>query len=251
MVLLHPEIIERTGKNPEEIADAIAREYDVPVERVKIEVLEAARDAFLGFIGGSLARVRATVLPDPRDIAWAFVRDTVEVLNPEARLEVEEEGDRFIIHIEGIDVGNLIGKHGATLNALQYLASIVANRFEGTPKLDVEVDVSGYRDSRLKSLQELACRLADTVLDTGRAVELEPMNSAERKIIHLTLKAYEEIATWSVGDEPNRAVVIARRGDEGATPERAPERKRDDRRPRRGSRGGRGRSSRGDAPRAE
>lgn len=241
MILLHPEVIERTGKNPDEIARDIAREYDVPVDRVKIEVLAEARDKFLGFIGGSDARVRATVLPDPRDIAWAFVEDTVAVLNPEARLAVEEDGDRFIIHIEGIDVGNLIGKHGATLNALQYLASIVANRFEGTPRIDVEVDVSGYRDSRQKSLQELACRLADAVLDDGRAVELEPMNAAERKIIHITLKEYDEIVTWSVGDEPNRAVVIARRGEEDAPAEKLPDRKR------RSRRGGRGRSGAGRA----
>jgi len=231
-MLLRPEIVERSGKSVDEIVRAVADEYRVPVEALKVEVLEEPRDAFLGFIGGSPARVRVTVLPDPRDIADAFVHDVVECLNPEARCELEEDGRRYVFHIEGIDVGNLIGKHGATLNALQYLANIVSNRYEGTPKLDVVIDVSGYRDSRSKSLRELARRLADKVLESGRAVELEPMPASERKIIHLALKEFGEVSTYSTGEEPNRRLVIAPLGAEGAPAAPAGDKRRR-RRPRR------------------
>lgn len=233
-MLLRPETIERSGKSVDEIVRAVAGEYRVPVESLKVEVLEEQRDAFLGFIGGNPARVRITVLPDPRDIAEAFVHDVVEMLNPEARCELEENGHRFTFHVEGLDVGNLIGKHGATLNALQYLANIVSNRYEGTPKLDVVVDVSGYRDSRSKSLRELAHRLSEKVLQSGRAIELEPMPAAERKIIHLELKELGEVSTYSIGEEPNRRLVIAPPGAEGeAAPVDGERKRRGSRRPRR------------------
>lgn len=211
-MILKPETIERTGPTTDEIVAAVAEEYGVSESRLQVEVLEEAREAFLGFIGGSKARARVTVLPDPRDIADYFVHEVIATLNPEARCEIEEDDRRFIVYIEGGDVGNLIGKHGATLNALQYLANIVSNRYEGTPKVDVEVDVSGYRDSRTRSLQELSQRLAEKVIQTGRAVELEPMTAAERKVIHITLKEIDGIATYSTGNEPNRSIVIAPRG---------------------------------------
>jgi spoIIIJ-associated protein len=203
-----PEVIERSGTTPEEILQKALEEFNLPEECIQMEVLEEAKDGFLGF-GKQPAKARLTVFPDRRQLAFDFVDGVLGWINKEAEIEVIETEDSYTLYIEGPDVGNVIGKRGQTLNALQYLANIATNRFKGLDKLNVIVDVSGYRESRSQSLLELADSLAEKVLKSKRTIELEPMNAAERKIIHIRLRERNDVHTWSEGEEPNRKLIIS------------------------------------------
>lgn len=119
-------------------------------------------------------------------------------------------GEEESLHIEitGSDCGVAIGRHGETLDAIQYLSNIVANRFVDE-HLRVVVDVAGYRTRREQRIQYQARRTAERVLDTGRESRLKPMTAAERRIVHLTLRDSEGITTYSEGVEPRRYVVVS------------------------------------------
>ena len=109
--------------------------------------------------------------------------------------------------LHGDDMGILIGKHGQTLDSLQYLTNLVANK-NSNERVRVIIDVEDYRDRRIETLNRLAVRLADKVKRTGERVALEPMNPHERKIIHMALQGDRRVTTLSEGDEPYRHVVI-------------------------------------------
>ena len=109
--------------------------------------------------------------------------------------------------LHGDDMGILIGKHGQTLDSLQYLTNLVANK-NSNERVRVIIDVEDYRDRRIETLTRLANRLADKVKRTGERVALEPMNPHERKIIHMALQGDRRVTTLSEGDDPYRHVVI-------------------------------------------
>lgn len=104
-------------------------------------------------------------------------------------------------------MGILIGKHGQTLDALQYLTNLVANK-NSSERIRIIIDVEDYRERRIETLSRLAVRLADKVKRNGERVVLEPMNPHERKIIHMALQNDRHITTLSEGEEPYRKVVI-------------------------------------------
>lgn len=109
--------------------------------------------------------------------------------------------------LHGDDMGILIGKHGQTLDSLQYLTNLVANK-NSNERVRIVIDVEDYRDRRIETLTRLASRLADKVKRTGERVALEPMNPHERKIIHMALQGDRRVTTLSEGDDPFRHVVI-------------------------------------------
>ncbi|WP_297999470.1 RNA-binding cell elongation regulator Jag/EloR [Phascolarctobacterium succinatutens] len=111
------------------------------------------------------------------------------------------------LRLHGADMGILIGKHGQTLDSLQYLTNLVANK-NSDERVRVVIDVEDYRDRRIETLTRLARRLADKVKRTGERVALEPMNPHERKIIHMALQRDNRVTTLSEGDDPFRHVVI-------------------------------------------
>jgi spoIIIJ-associated protein len=122
-------------------------------------------------------------------------------------VEVSESDEELRVTVDGEDLGLLIGKHGATIDALQHLALRAA--FQGQPdQRRVVVDAAGYRDRREAALHRAADRAVTEALDFGRAVELEPMRPAERKIVHLYLRERTEVETHSEGDEPERRLVV-------------------------------------------
>jgi spoIIIJ-associated protein len=122
-------------------------------------------------------------------------------------VEVSEGDEELRATVDGEDLGLLIGKHGTTIDALQHLALRAA--FRGEPDhRRVVVDAAGYRDRREAALHRAADRAVTEALDYGRAVELEPMRPAERKIVHLYLRERTEVETHSEGDEPERRLVV-------------------------------------------
>ena len=142
----------------------------------------------------------------------ARLREVVERIAAEigVRCSVEiEEGDEEIrVLCEGDDLGLLIGRHGQTIDAIQYLANAILFRGRYDERKPVVVDAAGYRDRRQATLDALALRMAEQAAATGQRVELEPMTAVERKIVHEKLKDDPEVETTSEGSEPNRFVVV-------------------------------------------
>ncbi len=121
------------------------------------------------------------------------------------------EQKTILIDIKGNDLSYLIGRHSETLNALQYITSLIVGRELGH-WIPLMIDVQGYRERRDRQLRQMAARMADQVRKSGRRISLEPMPGTERRIIHLALRDCEDVFTESVGDEPNRKVVILPKG---------------------------------------
>ena len=168
-------------------------------------------------------------------IGAAYLEQVLAQLAPEVKAAGRlENGISFTL--EGNGAGSLIGRRGDTLDALQYLTSMVANRGD-KDYVRLTIDTCGYREKRRKALQDLAQRISKSVLRTGRSVALEPMNPYERRIIHSAVTEIEGVSSHSSGEEPNRKVII--------TNDSAPDYKKDDKNAR-GFRSGNGRFDRND-----
>ena len=180
---------------------------------VRFEVLEEPAD-------GAEARVRAEVdleawrevadtIPDePAERVRAVVARIVQALGLRASVDIEESDEEIRATVNGDELGLLIGKHGATIDAVQHLAFRAA--FKGQPlRKQVTVDAAGYRERRETALHRTAERAAAEALRYDRPVELEPMRPAERKIVHMHLSERSDVETHSEGDEPDRRLVVS------------------------------------------
>lgn len=136
-----------------------------------------------------------------------FIRDVAQAMGLEVKVDVRKNRDGGLLDISGPDLGMLIGRRGQTLDALQLLASVVANR-ESDKFVRLTLDAENFRRRRAKTLEDLADRLADRVVRSRKEVVLEPMPPLERKVIHARLQNHPEVETGSRGEEPNRRVVI-------------------------------------------
>jgi len=163
----------------------------------------------------ALAREPAGPAPDDSEAA-GLVREllgrVVHGLGIDADVEVEDAEGRVTGTVSGGDLGLLIGRHGQTIDAIQYLANAVVHRRQGEP-VEVVVDAEGYRERRARALCGVADRAVAEAARTGRPVALEPMTSVERKIVHLYLQEMDGVGTSSEGVEPNRYVVVLPEGD--------------------------------------
>ena len=141
--------------------------------------------------------------------AREFLQKIFKAMHIDVQMEkfVNKNDGTVTFKLHGDDMGILIGKHGQTLDSLQYLTNLVANK-NSNERVRVVIDVEDYRDRRVETLTRLARRLADKVKKSGERVALEPMNPHERKIIHMALQGDRRVTTLSEGDEPYRHVVI-------------------------------------------
>ena len=195
------------------IADG-AQKLGVDASRIEYEIIEAPKKGFLGF-GEAPAKVKVFVEIGPEQTALDYLNGVMDVMgmkNTRASLgrELNSEGGK-VIKIEGADAGVLIGRHGETLDALQYLSNLALNaQLEKTgeecPK--ISVDIEGYRARREETLRNLAKRTADKVKRFKRNIALDPMTPYERRIIHSALQNDSLVMTASVGSDENRKVVI-------------------------------------------
>jgi len=147
---------------------------------------------------------------DPYEEAVRFIRETAAGMGLEVSVDVHHRKDESTLDISGPELGMLIGRRGQTLDALQYLTNIVANRYSDG-YVRIILDAEHFRERRRKTLESLAERLAGQVVSSGKEVMLEPMSSAERKVIHARLQRNHQVRTYSKGDEPNRRVIIAKK----------------------------------------
>ena len=124
------------------------------------------------------------------------------------KFEIKEEDNYLYIDVDGEDTGFLIGYRGEVLNSLQTIITNIANK-KSNGKIKVALNISGYREKREKDLQNLADRIAGSVIKTGKSITLEPMSAYERKIIHLRLQDNDKVTTHSIGEEPHRKLVVS------------------------------------------
>ena len=150
----------------------------------------------------------AVVPAEPVERLRAVVERVVAALDLDASVDVQETDEELRATVEGEDLGLLIGKHGATIDALQHIATRAALRGDAERK-QVTVDASGYRARRETALQRTADGAVADAVRYGRPIELEPMRPLERKVVHLYLRERTEVETHSVGDEPERRLVVS------------------------------------------
>ncbi len=148
------------------------------------------------------------------DIAQKTVSDLLQKMSIKAQVtatyqESEEKGeeDSIAVDIQGNDLSILIGRRSETLNALQYIASLIVCK-KLNSRVSLQIDVQGYRARRERQLRTLARRMAEQAIHTGRRQILEPMPANERRLIHMELRGYPNVMTESIGEEPNRKVTI-------------------------------------------
>jgi spoIIIJ-associated protein len=216
-----PVQVETTGETVGEAKWAALRQLEkllpgLDKTAVRFQVVSEGERGLLG-IGYAPARVVAVV----DEAADAVARDESEAgtqarelveriaegIGVRCRVVVREDDESLTVTCAGPELGLLIGKHGQTIDAIQYLANAILRR-TGLEK-DVVVDAAGYRERRRATLESLAVRSAQRVSREGERVELEPMTAVERKIVHLRLKDFPGVVTGSEGTEPNRFVVIS------------------------------------------
>ena len=208
-----------SAKSVEEAVAKAVLELGAPSEdKIEYTVLEDAKKGFLG-IGASDAKISATYTVGGEENAFEFVKTLLENMSIDAEVTMTDgEAGEKRITVSGESAAILIGHHGETLDSLQYLASLAANKKVDGKKEDyvrITVDVEGYRAKREETLRALARRMADKVLKQKRSVMLEPMNPYERRIIHSEIQNIEGVSTNSIGSENNRKIVIFLETTEG------------------------------------
>ena len=220
--------VEATGETVGEAKWAALRELEklqpgIDKSAVKFQVVSEGERGLLG-VGYAPARVVASVAanavaaepapaePIDESEQAGEVREVVErilaAIGVQARIEIAETDETVTATIVGRELGLAIGKHGQTIDAIQYLANAVVWRGRGDERKAVVVDAAGYRARREATLDALAKRNAERAISSGRSVELDPMTAVERKVVHVALKDYPGVETTSEGTEPNRFVVI-------------------------------------------
>jgi len=213
--------VEATGETVGEAKWAALRELELRYpgldkSAVQFEVVSEGERGLLG-VGYAPARVvaaapaEAAVPLDESDLASLLRGLLVQItaaLGIDARVDVREDADAVVATCSATDVGLLIGRHGQTIDAVQYLLNAVTHRTFGEDRKDVVVDAAGYRERRRATLEALAVRTAEQVRASRRPVELDPMTAVERKVVHLRLKDAAGVRTSSEGMEPNRYVVV-------------------------------------------
>lgn len=200
-------VLEKQGKTVDEAINLALEELKVSRDDVEVEILEEGNKGILGFLS-KMARVKVTVKPKPDEIATEFLRGLLNFIDKDVKIHSSFKDGVLNVELEGGNVGILIGKRGSTLDALQYLTSLVTNR-HSDDYTRVLLDTENYREKREKTLERLALKMASKVKDTRRSVTLEPMYPNERRIIHTTLQDDIDVKTKSVGEEPFRKVVIS------------------------------------------
>jgi spoIIIJ-associated protein len=223
--------VETEGETVGEAKWAALRELErlnpaVDKGAVRFQVVSEGERGILG-VGYSPARVVATVEANgpPTEVSEddsetaALVREVITTITSSlglnCRVDIAEQGETLVATCTGRDLGLLIGRHGQTIDAIQYLCNaILARKGAGA---SVVVDAAGYRARREATLSSLATSAAEQAIRTGERVELDPMTAVERKIVHLALQDYEGVETESEGTEPNRFVVVLPAANSGSS----------------------------------
>ena len=198
-----------TGDTVVQAFENACNELGVATTEAECEVLQMPEKKFLGLFGGSPAKVRAFIKTEPAKAAAEYLEKIfkqMNILDTQIRIEETEENAAKLV-LTGNDIGFIIGHRGETLDALQYLAGLVANHVDNS-YYRITLDVENYREKRKETLEKLGRRMAEKSLKNKRNYSLEPMNPYERRIIHTAVQEVSGAKSWSEGEENNRHVVI-------------------------------------------
>ena len=215
------------GKTPAEAIEKGLKEIGLPKELVDIKVIEENKKSFFDILAPKVVKVelkeKEAKKPEEFEIETTeqelenaktkldkFLAEFVEKLNNGTKYEIEIKERCLYITINGDNVGNLIGYRGEALYALESILKVMANQ-KSENRVIVRLDIEGYKEKRVKTLQELAGKKAKIVEKTGKMITLEPMKAYERKIIHSFLQDNPNVETRSIGQEPKRRIVISKK----------------------------------------
>lgn len=216
------------GKTTAEAVEKGLKELKVSKDMVNIKVLEEEKKrSFYSILAPRVVKVELTIKEDaPKkeekevkrrrnenlteiELAKANIEKFLkDLLKDEYKYEVKIEDFDIYVNIDGEDVSHLIGYRGETINAFQKIIDCIANK-KSSSKIRIMMDIAGYKEKRIKTLEELAEKISKTVIRTGKSITLEPMSAFERKIIHTKLQENNKVKTFSKGEEPHRRIVVA------------------------------------------
>ena len=198
------------GETEEEALKNACEQLGVETHEADFEIIERAiKKKFGNFGKETLAKVRAFVKVSPAEKAVEYVKNILDAMGFDSiNITVKEIENGAEINLEGEEVGAVIGRRGETLDAIQYLAGLVANHVDNS-YFRITINTGNYREKREKTLQVLGRKLAFKAIKTGRNVSLEPMNPYERRIIHTAVQNVNGAISFSEGESINRHVVIA------------------------------------------
>ena len=224
------------GKTTNEAIENGLKELKVSKDMVEIKVLEEEKRSFYNILAPRVVKVELTVKEENKEkgknsenlnkeikekserkvnenkeeieaAVELIERFLKKFLKEKIKFNVEVKEYDIYVDITGEDLNYLIGYRGENINAFQTVLSAIANK-KSTAKIRVYLDIEGYRERRIKTLEDLAEKIARTVIRTGKSITLEPMTAYERKIIHTKLQSHSKVKTFSKGEEPYRKVVI-------------------------------------------
>ncbi len=218
------------GKTTNEAIENGLKELKVSKDMVEVKIIEEEKRSFYNILAPRVVKVELTLKEKVEIKKESNNKEKIEKKinknTEEIKVAVEQINkflDKFLkegitykteikeyeiyVDVEGEDVNHLIGYRGENINAFQTILSSIANK-KSTAKIRVYLDIAGYREKRVKTLEDLAEKIARTVVRTGKSVTLEPMTAYERKIIHTKLQTHNKVETISKGEEPYRKVVI-------------------------------------------
>ncbi len=199
--------ITATGQTVEEAVESALAQLQTSKDRTETQVIDEGKKGIFGIFGSRPAIVKVTMKIDPIEEATNYLKMVAKELGAPVEVEVKQAGKQVHFVLTGEKIALLIGKRGQTLNSLQYLTQLVINR-HAEQFYTVIVDAEDYRQRRNDTLIQLAERLAQKAVKTGKDVALEPMPSYERKAIHNALMGNKKVKTFSDGSEPHRHIVI-------------------------------------------
>jgi len=204
--------IETEGKTLEDALLKAKSVLEVPLDKIDYKILEYGREGILG-IGSKPFRILAWIKKDPEDVLRSFLGNVLNKLNLKARIKITREEGYIKINLEGENLGELIGPGGRTLSSLEFILRLFAAKNQISEI--VILDIDHYRERKEKYLSNLAKKIAEKVKKEKKEFHLKPMSSRERRIIHITLQDDPDVITYSIGEEPERRVVIAPKENEG------------------------------------
>lgn len=206
------------GETEEEALQNACNQLGVETHEADFEIIERPIKKKFGIFGGNPAKVRAFVKVSPSEKAVEYVKNILSAMGFDSiTVTVNDIENGAEINLEGDDVGAVIGRRGETLDALQYLAGLVANHVDNS-YFRITINTGNYREKREKTLQVLGRKLAFKAIKSGRNISLEPMNPYERRIIHTAVQNVNGAISFSEGESINRHVVI------GPDPKKPPRR---------------------------
>ncbi len=208
------DFIEVTGKTVDDAVTNSLIALETTSDKIEYEVLEKGSSGILGIFNSKPAKIRVRKKITIEDQVRGFLQGVFEAMKiqVEISIQIDKEEGTMSIDLAGPEMGILIGKRGQTLDSLQYLTSLVANK-SSEEYVRVKLDTENYRERRKETLEHLAKNIAYKVKRTKKSVSLEPMNPYERRVIHSALQNDKYVCTKSEGEEPFRHVVVILKKD--------------------------------------